>query len=68
MEQYNPDEFANPEEKDFTLLNLIEFLNDLKDEEDVRDVLIENFNLRQIAISSKSQLLTLQILKVLNKP
>ena len=53
VEQYNPDEYTNPEEKDSTLLNLIEFLKEIKDEEDVRDVLIDSFNMRQIAISSK---------------
>jgi hypothetical protein len=53
IEQYNPDEYTNPEEKDNTLLQLIQFLNEIKNDEDVRDVLIDNFNLRQIAISSK---------------
>ena len=53
VEQYNPDDYANPEDNDNTLLELMEFLNEIKNEEDVRDILIDNFNLRQIAISSK---------------
>jgi len=53
VEPYNPDDFCQPDEKDETLMNLMEFLSTIKDLDDVREPLIETFNLRQIAINSK---------------
>ncbi len=41
------------EEKDETLMQLIEMLEIVKKEDDVRNVLSKTFNLRQIAINSK---------------
>ena len=40
-------------DKDNTLLQLIEMLEILKKEDDVRNILSKTFNLRQIAINSK---------------
>jgi len=53
VEAYNPDDFSHPEEKDDTLKNLMEFLDSIKNDEDVREPLVETFNLRHIAINSK---------------
>jgi hypothetical protein len=41
------------DEKDETLSEVIKILDIIKDEEDVRTFLINNFNLRQLAINSK---------------
>ncbi len=52
IEPYHPNNTVN-DEKDETLKNIIEILELLKKEHDVRDELSRSFNLRQIAINSK---------------
>lgn len=52
LDKFHPDDFGK-EEKDETLNYIIQILEILKNEEDVRQYLINNFNLRQMAINSK---------------
>lgn len=52
-EQYHPDNFPNPDEKDNTLKEIMEVLEKIEKLEDVREFLVPTFNLRQIAINSK---------------
>jgi hypothetical protein len=53
VDSYHPDNFANPEEKDETLKIVMDILNQIESVEDVRELLVTKFNLRQIAINSK---------------
>ncbi len=52
-ESYHPDNFGSPDEKDDTLKNMMEILNILSEQQDVREFLIGKYNLRQMAINSK---------------
>ena len=53
VDGYHPDNFANPSEKDDTLKEVMEVLTDISEKEDVREILVDKYNLRHIAINSK---------------
>jgi TFIIF-interacting CTD phosphatase-like protein len=52
IDKFHPDDYGR-EEKDGTFSTLIHILDSIKNDEDVRNYLINNFNLRQMAINSK---------------
>lgn len=53
IEDFYPDTYSHPEESDDTLLNAMETLEEIRQQEDVRNYIMSNYNLRQIAINSK---------------